>query len=156
MSQASKIVLAVVITAIVVGGGVYFWQKRSTTLETPSSASQEPARVGFIEGNLEGPPVGLPLEGEAPRELFKVCAEDVVSKKQYCLTSESGPYRIGVPAGAYQVFSVLLEPEKRDTKIYYTEFVTCGFKADCPSHSPITINVVAEQTIFSVDPIDWY
>jgi hypothetical protein len=41
-SQASKIALAVVITAIVVGGGVYIWQKQSNTpTSTPAPVVTE-------------------------------------------------------------------------------------------------------------------
>ena len=39
MSQASKIVLAVIVTAIIVGGGVYYW-KASKTSQTQNSQSE--------------------------------------------------------------------------------------------------------------------
>lgn len=36
-SQTSKILLSILITAVLVGGGVYYWQNQTTTLEAPEA-----------------------------------------------------------------------------------------------------------------------
>lgn len=111
--------------------------------------------TGVIEGAL-----GYPGE-EIPGDM-KVCAENLVTKQQYCTAAhiENKRYRYGlgyrieVPEGRYHVFATTAS--LRGHRAYYSEFVTCGLRVGCSSHAPIVVTVVAGQTVSSVDPHDWY
>ncbi len=113
------------------------------------------AASGLIEGAL-----GYPGE-EIPGDM-KVCAENLVTKQHYCTAThiESKRYRSGlgywieVPEGWYHVFATTAS--LKGHRAYYSEFVTCGLRASCPSHAPIVVTVVAGQTVSGVDPQDWY
>lgn len=113
------------------------------------------AATGVIEGAL-----GYPGE-EIPGDM-KVCAENLVTKHQYCTAThiESKRYRYGVgyrievPEGRYHVFATTAS--LKGHRAYYSEFVTCGLRVSCPSHAPIVVTVLAGQTVSAVDPHDWY
>jgi hypothetical protein len=107
---------------------------------------------GIIEGSLSYPSDFIPAD-------IRICAEEILNKKQYCTDSHIRDdkytyregYKIEVPVGLYYVFSSL-----RNYRAYYSEFVTCGIKIDCPSHEPIVVNVKERQITSDIDPWDWY
>lgn len=111
--------------------------------------------TGIIEGAL-----GYPGE-EIPGDM-RVCAENLDTKQQYCTTTHitGKQYRYGlgysleVPAGRYHVFATTAG--LKGHRAYYSEFVTCGLRAGCPSHAPIVVTVADGQTVFGVNPHDWY
>ena len=120
--------------------------------------AQQPA---IITGELSHP-----SDFDFPQMI--VCAEAVNSKSIHCTDKRlqnrrSGKftYRLRVPAGSYYVFATIVngaEPveDVRGYKAYYSEFVKCGLKVDCPSHNPIKVMVRAGQTLTGINPGDWY
>jgi len=115
----------------------------------------EEIQMGTIEGSL-----GYP-GGSIPEDMM-VCAENIITKKQYWTSTHIKDnkytygigYKIEVPVGTYYVFATL--PNWKDYRAYYSEFVTCGLKVECPSHDPIPVVVKAGETITNIDPQDWY
>ncbi|OGM18069.1 hypothetical protein A2685_03120 [Candidatus Woesebacteria bacterium RIFCSPHIGHO2_01_FULL_37_10] len=122
----------------------------------PSSPvpTNEVTNMGIIEGSM-----GFPSE-VIPEDVI-VCAENQETKKEYCteerLDSIKYTYRVGykleVPEGEYLVYEKM---KKGNYRAYYTEFVTCGFTADCTSHEPIIVSVAANEKVDEIDPQDWY
>jgi hypothetical protein len=117
----------------------------------PENPSTEP---GIIEGSLGYPSEGIPQD-------IEVCAENVETQDAIC-TSEhikdskftyGEGYSLEVPPGKYYVYAI--RPNS-NYKAYYSEFVICGMKAECSSHSPIEVEVPGGNTISWVDPQDWY
>ncbi len=111
--------------------------------------------TGIIEGSLSYP--GEEIPGE-----MRVCAEDLITKEQYCTGKhiKGKQYRYGlgyqieVPAGRYHVFATTAS--LKGHKAYYSEFVRCGLRVDCASHDPIVVTVVRGHTVVGIDPHDWY
>ena len=107
--------------------------------------------MGSIEGSLSYPSHEIPN--------LTVCAEETTSKLVTC-TSENindqkytygKGYKLEVLPGTYQVYV-----KSGDKKIYYSDFVTCGLNANCPSHNPINVAVEAGKMVSKIDPQDWY
>jgi hypothetical protein len=104
-------------------------------------------RTGTIAGALGGP------EGTAVAQ--RVCAFNLKDDKEYCVQRLAGAadYAIKVPVGNYWVYAS--QPDVPDGfRAYWSEAVSCGLKAECKDHSPITVEVEAGGTI-QADPIDW-
>ncbi|MBW7955895.1 hypothetical protein H3C66_04140 [Patescibacteria group bacterium] len=115
------------------------------TAASPTAA--ETNEVGFIQGSLSFPSEVLPPQ--------KICAVNTTSQLETCVEQRQGSsYKIEVPAGTYHVYAVTLD--NPNTRAYYSEFVTCGLLASCPSHEPIEVVVVEGQATREVDPGDWY
>lgn len=120
----------------------------------PLTTSPTPATQGIITGSLSYPSEGLPAG-------MKVCAVNQENKSEICtaeqIESDEEPYgvsyQIKVPAGTYLIYAQL---PGQNQKAFYSEFVTCGLSADCPSHEPIPVEVAAGETANNVDPHDWY
>ena len=155
-----KYILIILVLALIVGGGVFgylrhFKKEIIYFSEFPEIKKPEKFPTGIIEGSLGYPSDFIPEE-------MKVCTEDVHLKKQYCTEkhiqgekyTHGIGYRIEVPTGDYYVFATL--PSWGDYRAYYSEFVTCGLKVDCPSHKPIIVKVKANEIISNIDPMDWY
>lgn len=118
-------------------------------------------RPAVVTGSLS-----YPSDYSFPRMI--VCAEDADSAKIHCTDRRASnrktgrfTYRLRVPAGSYYVFATLVNGEElsedfRGYKAYYSEFVTCGYKVECPSHERIKVTVRAGQTLTKIDPGDWY
>lgn len=118
---------------------------------------------GIITGTLSYP------SDHIPREIH-ICAEGVESGKISCTNehiTQAGKdarttYRLEVEPGRYYVYSILpesadFEPSSGvDYRAYFSEFVTCGSQASCPSHEPIVVEVQAGKTVEKIDPNDWY
>lgn len=123
----------------------------------PTPSPTPVADVGIIEGSLSYPSEMIP-------EDLIVCAETLDKSVTFCtnehLADENGQYTYGfgyqieVPAGEYYVFAYL--DNDPGTRAYYSEFVTCGLMAECPSHEPIEVAVSAGETVKEIDPHDWY
>lgn len=124
---------------------------------TTNNQDQAPSSVttGIIRGSVSFPSQGIP-------EGMVVCAVPTDQQPSIC-TSEllEGDFTYGLgyelqlPAGEYLVYATV-ENDPNSTKAYYSEFVTCGLMAECPSHTPIPVTVLPGQTIEGIDPGDWY
>ena len=124
--------------------------------------SQVPApQTAVITGELS-----YPGDFDFPRMI--VCAEAVDSRRVHCTDKRvqnrrSGKftYKLRVPVGSYYVFATLVNGEEpaedfQGYKAYYSEFVKCGLKVDCPSHDPVKVTARAGQTLTGINPGDWY
>jgi len=162
----ATIVLAVV---LVVGSIVFAWQKSASNkvksdlqgqINTLQSQVRQLTKVAstdkttsIIEGSLSYPSEGIPPN-------LKTCAENITTKQNYCTTQQIKDkkfqygigYRLEVPIGEYNVYSQV----GTEYKAYYSEFVTCGLKQDCPSHKSIKVTVTAGQVTTQINPGDWY
>ena len=117
-----------------------------------SGGQNNPTGFGYIEGSLSFPSEQIPPT--------TICAVNQTTGQEYC-TSENiedpkytygTGYELQVPTGKYVVYAL----SKFPGRAYYNEFVTCGLRADCPSHKVIIIEVKDGQTTTGVDPQDWY
>jgi len=133
----------------------------SETSPVPEGATPAPRTVpdipqppGVIEGSLSYPSEGI------PPALF-VCAENLDYGEAYCTADHvkdrrflyGEGYRLTLPVGRYLVFARLPDGLPR---AYYSEFVTCGLRPPCSSHTPIVVAVAAGAVIEGIDPGDWY
>jgi len=110
-----------------------------------------PSPQGTIQGQLSFPSEFLPKQ--------RICAVDVNTTTELCTeTYEGNTYTLSVPAGTYHVYAMVLPTPDTPSigKAYYSEFVTCGLLATCPSHEPINVTVEAGETTTNVNPGDWY
>jgi hypothetical protein len=128
-------------------------QKRGRAAREGAATPSTPqAGSATITGELTYPGESLPRD-------LKVCAEDISSKKQTCTSrhikrGRSDRYELKVAAGTYFVFATSSEWKRKPA--YYSEFVTCGLQASCPSHKPIPVTVAAGERKSKIDPGDWY
>ncbi|MFH1533473.1 MAG: hypothetical protein ABID64_00905 [Nitrospirota bacterium] len=141
-----KIIIAILVTAIIVGVSVFIW-----------SNSQK--NTGFIEGALSYPSDYIPKD-------MQVCAENTETKKEYCTNNQIHNtdeytyglgYKMEVPTGDYQVYAYL--PESPEWKAYYSNYVVCidsGLYENCNSHDIVTISVLNNQVTSNINPGDWY
>ena len=126
----------------------------------PVQANELALQTALISGELSYPGDFIPP--------LIVCAEAVNSKKIHC-TGKRVPsrkngksiYNLKVPAGSYYVFATVANGEEPAEdivgyKAYYSEYVTCGLKVDCPSHNPVKVTVRANQVLKGINPEDWY
>ena len=112
-------------------------------------------QTGVITGSLSYPSEYMPN--------LETCAINIQTNESYCTYQMiQGPnftygygYQIEVPAGYYQVYTKVND-EYETYKSYYSKFITCGGEYTCTDHTPITIQVQAEETIRNIDPGDWY
>lgn len=120
----------------------------------PSTTSMPKTKTGSIQGSLGFPSSGIPDEME-------ICAENQITNQTYCtdehLKGDEFQYGFGynleVPEGNYFVYAQIPNDAY---KAYYSEFVTCGLKYECPSHRPIAVTVTADSVTKNIDPQDWY
>ena len=119
-----------------------------------SEVAQDDGVPGKIHGKLSYPSEMIP-------EDMVICAENPESARSFCTGDRvmngeepTNEYELEVPAGVYQVFAYL--PANPSTRAYYSEFVTCGLLATCPSHTPIEVTVKSGEVVNDVDPGDWY
>jgi len=141
-------------------GGYFYYQNQAPVAmaeKTPpptTSPPQKLQKLGNISGSLSYPSEGIP-------DNLKVCAENADTKETLC-TSEhlesvqfdyGKGYNIEVSPGSYTVYAQI----PGDTyKAYYSDFVSCGLTADCPSHEPIVVKVEAGKAQLGINPQDWY
>lgn len=163
------IAAALLITGLVIVGGMFLLQnyniipKNVEVSPTPNQNSTSPSiepvtkEVDPTKGIIEGTYI-FPSEG-IPKTLIP-CAENVMTKEIICSaslaeTGQENTFMIIVPAGSYYVYATNTE-DPTMYKAYYTEFVTCGLLASCPSHKKIAVDVAAGQTVSDIKPHDWY
>jgi len=127
----------------------------------PAQSRVPAQRTAVITGKLS-----YPSDFDFPRMI--VCAEAVDSKSIHCTDkrtrnrrSGKPAYRLRVPAGSYYVFATVVNDEEpvddvRGYKAYYSEFVRCGLRVECPSHEPVKVTARAGQTLTGINPGDWY
>lgn len=159
----------VIVTGFVFSWNTPYYARQGAVTEEnipdPPEGATEESMLAELTGAIEGS-LNYPSEFIPPLE---VCAENIGTGEEFC-TYESIEdakyvygfgYKIEAPAGDYQVFARLSEPEEeaggfKDYKAYYSEFVTCGLEYDCPSHNPLTVEIKAGETVSGIDPHDWY
>lgn len=162
------ITIALMISAAIVVWLAYSMGKKSKNeipekvLPSPTEAliSATPTQIiinnGFIEGSLGFPSEGIP-------EAMVICAENISNNETACTNNQLKDskytyglgYKIEIAPGNYHVYAYV--PDfNQNYRAYYSEFVTCGFSIDCPSHNPIAVEVTAGSTVENVDPQDWY
>lgn len=115
---------------------------------------EETGRAIF-EGSLSYPSEGIPDD-------LGVCAEEVKTKISFCTNehlkdmkySSGFGYKLEVSSGEYYVYAIT--SSMRNYKAYYSEFVTCGLKAECKSHEPILVEIKDGDYKNGIDPQDWY
>lgn len=168
-----KIAAAFLITGLAIIFGMYFLQKYNlipkNTSTMPNSSTLElnteeampsepltkeiPSDKGVIEGTYIFPSEGIP-------KTLIPCAEHISTNEIICSeslgeTGQTDTFMIIVPPGSYYVYAVNTA-DPNSYKAYYTEFVTCGLLASCPSHEKIAIEVAAGETVLDIKPHDWY
>lgn len=130
----------------------------SFVCQVPLAAAQGFTNAGTIAGPISYPSDYLPND-------LTVCAERIAGEAEYCTDekikdkrSETGvAYKLSVPAGEYWVYATVFSvPAMKGEKAYYSEFVTCGIRHDCPSHKRIPVRVRAGETVTGIHPGDWY
>jgi hypothetical protein len=112
-------------------------------------------QAGVIMGSLSYPSEYMPN--------LETCAVNIQTDESYCTYQMiQGPnftygygYQIQAPPGSYQVYSKIND-EYEPYKAYYSKFITCGGEYTCTDHTPITIQVIAGDTIRNIDTGDWY
>ncbi len=153
-----RYIFIVLILALLVGGGILWWIKTQELPFTQLSEiknSEKIIQTGIIEGSLGYPSDFIPAD-------MKVCAENTITKKQYCTDKHikdtkytyGEGYKIEVPVGNYYVFATI--PSWGNYRAYYSEFITCGLSVKCLSHEPILITVKTSETVTGINPQDWY
>ncbi|MDO8559201.1 MAG: hypothetical protein Q7R84_02610 [bacterium] len=145
--RALKIIIYIILVVILIGG-FFAWQYFGGT--------KGKFQTGIIEGSLSYPSDFIPSD-------MKICAEDTATQEEYCTDTRirdskytyGNGYKIEVPAGSYYVFATTIQYIS-GYKAYYSSFVTCGLRVDCPSHKPIAVTVNIGEIITGIDPQDWY
>lgn len=129
----------------------------------PQVVGAQDSKKGVIEGSLGYPSEFIPAD-------MVICAQNLATGKLSCtgkhIKHKKYTYRVGyrlvVLSGDYYIYAYLPDPQKfgadfsKDYKAYYSEFVKCGMRAECPSHAPIKVTVVSGKTVTGIDPQDWY
>ncbi len=127
-------------------------------IEDTEITEDEADSMGIIEGSMSYPSSGIPDD-------IVVCAENITSKKQFCTNTQIKDkkykygigYKIDAPAAGYYVFALppRMRQGSKDYRAYYSEYVTCGIRKECTSHTPIVVTVEVGK-ISHADPMDWY
>ena len=118
---------------------------------TPVVTSTAPTK-GLISGYLIYPSEHIPEEmgvcaQKIDNQSLIICTPQIKDKKY----QNGVGYEMPLDPGNYYVYSFLDE-----TKAYYTEFVLCGLKAECKSHTKIPVVVTAGSVQDNILPHDWY
>ncbi len=172
-SLVAVIITTVLITAGIVAGSIFFFQTYNNSEATnPALPSPSPTSAlltlndvdptaaastkinGIIEGTFIFPSEFIP-------KTMKACAENIKTTVIICSptleeTGLTNTFTLEIPAGQYHVYAVSGIEGQEDYRAYYTEFVTCGLLASCPSHEKITVEVAVGETTKDIKPHDWY
>jgi hypothetical protein len=122
-----------------------------------------PTPIGVTPGTIEGSTL-YPSEFNPAQ---RVCAQSVTDPAYERCTDvpeQDGPdaptFSIKVAPGSYHVYATLQNPGdlglQEEVRAYWTEFVTCGLHADCPSHARLEVKVQSGRTVTGILPHDWY
>jgi hypothetical protein len=114
-----------------------------------------PQETGFIRGTVWHP------QDPIPNDLI-ACAAELNTQLEFCTQEQrSGvgftdtyAFQLEVPIGEYYVYSY--RTSQPNLKAYYSEFVTCGLRGDCPSHARLIVQVEEGVTINDIRPHDWF
>ncbi|MFA5828858.1 MAG: hypothetical protein WC841_05895 [Candidatus Shapirobacteria bacterium] len=125
-------------------------QNASTSSATPAVSGSQ--TKGIISGSLIYPSEQIPQD-------LGVCAQRIDSPELVVCTNQTKDskfqygvgYELSLDPGNYYVYSFLA-----NAKAYYTEYVLCGLKAECKSHTKIPVVVTAGSHQDNVLPHDWY
>ncbi len=184
MNQLGKIVLAVVITALVVGGATYYLANQSARLEVEnlesridqleeqiSTNQQEESEKGTVEGQIGYPSDSVPI--------LDICLVDTETEEETCQeteATEAGEYRdysIEVGPGQYYFYAQTSDGEIvayhtncdletnlevcRETEWNNADF-DCYESETCRSvFSPVKINLNAGETLKNTNILNgWY
>ncbi|MDD5731322.1 MAG: hypothetical protein PHU42_00265 [Patescibacteria group bacterium] len=119
-------------------------------------AEEEKNRKVVIEGSLSYPGSVVPAD-------MTVCAQDLKDAKNLVCTKEhitdkkytyGVGYKLEVIPGSYNVYATV--SGWQGYQAYYDEFVSCGMKYGCTSHTPIEVKAERGKNLDGIDPIDWY
>lgn len=148
--------IAAVALAAAVAGVWYFVAPPDVAPEKTLAPQEEP---GTIAGSTSYPSDFNPAQ--------RVCAQSVADENyERCadVPEQEGTlaptFSIKVTPGSYYVYATLKDPSdmglQEEVRAYYTEFVTCGLRAGCPSHARLEVVVSSGQTVSGINPQDWY
>ncbi len=148
VSTTSGILIVLLAAAV---AGILIWQFWP---EQESGFGPE-VDVGVIEGSLAYPSDFIPPD-------MRICAKNTQTGEEYCTEEHikdekytyGEGYKIEVAPGDYFVYANL--SSWGDYNAYYSEFVTCGMKVECPSHEPILVSAEKGDIVIGIDPMDWY
>lgn len=118
--------------------------------ETPIPTAT-PQSTGSISGKL-----GYPSEGIPP---LRIVAFNILTGEYYwqnTILNQSYYSFEEMPVGNYYVLAYKISNPSQTFFAAYSEFVTCGLQAGCPSHALIVVEVKPGMETTNVDPIDWY
>lgn len=127
---------------------------RVRTAAEALSQKEPNSAVGTITGTLSYPSDHIPPE-------IQICAESLADGTIACTdkhlksAGDAGPttYALDLKPGTYHIYSIMPDGPYR---AYYSQYITCGSQAGCPSHEPIAVELQAGQTVENIDPNDWY
>lgn len=151
-----------VAAAVIVGAAAFGFSLLGGPSEPKTSPSPTPtptptvtvspatgSAVATIQGRKIFPSEAIPAD-------FRVCAANLASHAETCTAAGGAPtYRLQVPAGSYRVYAIVPSFDG-SYRAYYSRFVTCGLRAECTDHSPLTVTVAAGQTVDGIDAGDFY
>lgn len=126
-----------------------------TDTPTPTPTIGVPTATSRPTGSISGK-LGYPSQGIPP---LRIVAMNTLTGEYYwqnTVTNQSTYSFPELPVGKYRVLAYVIAQPSRTFYAGYSEFVTCGLLASCPSHALITVEVKAGQDTPNVDPIDWY
>lgn len=161
---------AIVVGALVVSLSLFGEQSKTKTSPSPTPTPTPTAAVSAPASPVAAAAAPNQAAGSAPATIqgqkifpseaipsdFRVCAVNVSTQETVCTAASSAPtYSVPVPAGSYQIYAVVpsFDPNYR---AYYSRFVTCGLRAECTDHSPITVTVTGGQVSGGIDVGDFY
>jgi hypothetical protein len=163
------LVAGITIGALLIGGVFFMGRKTNspvgqitvsitpeptTTPTTSEPTWNENLNKSVIEGSI-----GFPSE-VIPDNMI-VCAETLEKTPVLCTSTQISDskyqygkgYLLEISPGSYYIYAQI---PGQDYKAYYSEFVTCGFLANCPSHNPIPVEVKSGEKVTGINPQDWY
>lgn len=126
MNQAWKIVLTVIITAVIVGCGVYYWQNSKTSLPAPTESADEIASQRTYQNKKYGFEVKYPLSW-----FFVDCDSSYIgfsysqSKLPICFTDQNQPHiNIKVTEGSTVGIEKYIEDTQHSIDNYSKAMIT--------------------------------
>jgi hypothetical protein len=155
----SKITIGLGIVVLLLAGAFALWYVAAPPELSPSATPPQVSEPGTISGSTLYPSEFNPAQ--------RVCAQSITDAAyERCtdvpeqLGATPPTFAIKVTPGRYHVYATLKDPAglglTETKRAYWTEFVRCGLRAECPSHARIEVNVAAGATVTGVLPHDWY
>ncbi len=107
--------------------------------------------TGYIAGHLSYPSEFIPP--------LRVVAWDAADMSYYFIdTANTGEYTIELPPGTYYIVAYVRSGDGVPIGYAggYTQAVPCGLAVGCDDHTLIPVIVEAGETVYGIDPGDWY